>query len=75
MKQTFFQQLVKHPALLWRLVASVVFIGMALSFWLVPAISQGLENSDRNIFATLLLLYGLYRLFTFYSEFKKTGDE
>ena len=65
----FFRKLYSNPALLWAFFASLLFIALSLVIFFVP--SYGFADPKYRI--TLgggILLYGLFRLYTFYMAFK-----
>lgn len=71
----FFRKLYSNPSLLWKGGAGVLFLALALVIIFVPKFTQGLEKSTRIAFSALLVLYGLFRLSTFYVEYNRKGDE
>jgi hypothetical protein len=62
------------PTLLWKAIASLVFVGLGISFLVLPNIIVGLESGVRNTFSALLTMYGLFRLYTLYAEIKRRED-
>lgn len=64
--------------LLWKGAAGLLFIGLAVLLLFAPRIINGAVNLDsgtRNSFGALLLVYGIYRLATFYTEYNSLKDE
>lgn len=71
----FFKRLYSNPALMWKAGAALVFISMAAMIFFVPAIMGGVAKSTRTLSAALIGAYGLFRLFTFFIEYKQVKDE
>lgn len=71
----FFKILYSNPSLLWKAGAAFIFLTMALVIALVPSLGYGLDESTRWSFIALLALYGAFRFFTFYNEYKKVKNE
>jgi len=72
----FFRVLYTHPHLLWRVVAGFLFLFIALFIFLIPRLTASIDSYTRNIFAVFLLIYALFRLGTFYMDYKRiTRDE
>ncbi|MCW5907028.1 MAG: hypothetical protein KIS94_04160 [Chitinophagales bacterium] len=71
----FFRKLYSNPSLLWKASAGLLFLGLAVAMFVSPNLVQGLEKSTRITFAVLLLVYGLFRLSTFFVEYKRLNDE
>lgn len=71
----FFQKLYANPSLLWKGGAGVLFIGLAIAMFVLPSLVQGLEKNTRIGFAVLLLVYGLFRISTFFAEYKRLNNE
>jgi hypothetical protein len=71
----FFLKLYSNPSLLWKLGASLVFISFAAAVWIVPSITAGISESNRHIFAALLVFYAIFRFYTFYNEFRQVDNE
>ena len=72
---SFFLQLFKKPALLWKLGAALIFVFFAGAIFLMPSLIQGLSDSSRKLFAGVLLAYGIFRFVTFYMEYKQRSDD
>jgi hypothetical protein len=66
----FFRTLYTHPGLMWKFGAGFIFVLMGLVLLLVPKFTYGLEDSTKYGFVGLLLVYGFFRLVTFYIELK-----
>jgi len=62
----------RHPVLLLKLVASVMYVTMGILVLLVPdMLSNMLEGITPllvNLFAALLIVYGFYRLYRVVTE-------
>lgn len=71
----FFQIIFKYPAVLMRLLFSIVFIGIGLAILYVPSLTNGASVNTRITFAALTLVYGSYRFLTFWLEYKKAKKE
>lgn len=71
----FFIRLYSNPALLWRLVAAVIFLVFGASVFLIPSLSEGLSPNIKIGFGLLLLFYGIFRFITFYFEYKRLGKD
>ncbi len=70
----FFRVIYSNPMLIWKAGAGMIFTGFALALFFMPSLSSGLGDGTARLFAGLLLLYGLYRLFTFYADYKNIRD-
>lgn len=71
----FFRRLYSNPGLIWKGGAAVLFISMAAMVLLVPSIMSGVAQSTRALSAGLIGVYGLFRLVTFFIEYKQVKDE
>jgi hypothetical protein len=71
----FFRKLYSNPALVWKAVAGLLFVGLSLAMFFAPTFINGLDKGTRIGFAFLLLIYGLFRLSTFYIEYNRKSDE
>ena len=71
----FFKKLYSSPSLLWKAGAAMMFLVLAIAILFVPSLTIGFTDGLRYGFAGLLVMYGLFRLFTFYSEYKRMEDE
>lgn len=71
----FMRKLFSHPSLIWKATAGLLFTILGLVILLSPDFAGGLSDMTRMGFAGLMILYGLFRLVTFYLELKNTGDE
>lgn len=58
-----------------RLLFSLVFIAMGLVLILVPSVTNGADVNTRLLFGSLMLIYGGYRFFTFWAEYKRAKQE
>lgn len=71
----FFRILFSNPGLLWKAGAGFIFIGLAAFIFFAPNLTVGGDKSMGNIFAALLLAYGIYRFATFYFEYKNIRND
>lgn len=71
---TLVQLLGKHPTLLLKLITSAVFISLGLAMCTGLLV---LDSGDktRYLYGGLILVYGFFRLFTFYTEYKEVTNE
>jgi hypothetical protein len=67
----FFQILTKYPAVMLRLLFSLVFAGIGLAIIYIPSITNGADANTRLLFGALMLIYGSYRFLTFWWEYNK----
>ncbi len=74
-RNQFFKRLYSSPSMLWKAGAGVLFLILSVVFALSPEIINGLTNNSRYALAALLAVWGLFRLITFYNEYKRTQDE
>lgn len=76
--QDFFKRVMKSPMLIWKLSAGVVFAGIGLVLLMAPNVILGTIDKSSlattRIFAGLILIYGSYRLVTFYVDLKSRSD-
>lgn len=71
----FFRTLYSSPSLIWKAAAGLSFLGLGLFALVVPTFMAGLSDMTRYGFSGLLMLYGVFRLFTFYMEYKNAERE
>jgi hypothetical protein len=71
----FFRKLYSNPSLIWKAGAGLLFTSLSLAMFLVPTFINGLDKGTRIGFAFLLLIYGLFRLSTFYVEYNRRDNE
>lgn len=71
----FFKRLYSNPGLMWKGGAAVLFISMAAMIFFVPSITGGMAQGTRNMIGGFIAAYGLFRLFTFFIEYKQIKDE
>lgn len=71
----FFRKVFSNPSLLWKGGASLIFIVLSFIIAFVPSVTGNIASSSRYSFAFLLVVYGLFRGYTFYSEYKTLKDE
>ncbi len=71
----FFRKLYSSPSLLWKVGAGILFIVLALILFFAPSLAYGIKEKTKDLFSFLLLLYGFFRLSTFYVEYNRKDDE
>lgn len=71
---SFVQLLGKHPTLLLKLITSSVFISLGISI-VSGFLDLGSGANTRYLYGGLILVYGFFRLFTFYTEYKDRTNE
>ena len=71
----FFKKLYSNPSLMWKAGAGVMFLTLSLVIIFSPNLIDGLTNNSRYAFSGLLAVYGVFRLMTFYGEYKRLEDE
>lgn len=71
----FFRILYTNPYLLWRVVAGILFLLLAIVILLIPRITNGIDNNTKNIFTAFLFIYAIFRLATFYMEYKRIDKD
>lgn len=64
-----FQQLVKHPAYIFKFAIYLLFISFAVLFY-VSDILAVQDKTLKIMYSAILFLYGAYRLVRTYQEFK-----
>ncbi len=74
-RNSFVQKIFNSPALIWKAGAGLMFVGLAIAIAFVPSLTDGLDKTTRYSFGGLLTVYGLFRLGTFYAEYKRMGNE
>jgi hypothetical protein len=75
-RKPFFIRLVSKPSLLWKAVASMVFVFLAFTFILSPKFLVGeVDNTTRYGFGGMLLAYGAFRFYMFYSEYMNIDED
>ncbi|MDW8273420.1 MAG: hypothetical protein RMJ53_04225 [Chitinophagales bacterium] len=68
---SFFKILSRYPAVMLRLLFSIVFGVTGLVIIYIPSVTNGADVNTRLVFGALLLIYGSYRFLTFYQEYKR----
>ncbi len=71
----FFTRVFSSPSLIWKGGAGLLFIGIAIAIVLFPSLTDGISNGTRYAFSALLTVYGLFRIGTFYVEYKSYRHE
>ncbi len=71
----FFKKLYSSPTMLWKAGAGLMFFCLSLGIAFVPSLSLGLIDNSRYMFAGLLMMYALFRLYSCYAEYKSYEDE
>jgi hypothetical protein len=71
----FFRKLYSSPPLIWKAGAGLMFVGLALAILFMPSLINGLTDNSRFAFAGLLGIYGMFRLMTFYTEYKRIEND
>lgn len=71
---SFVQLLGKHPTLLLKLITSSLFITLGLTI-VSGVLDLGSGDNARYLYGGLILVYGFFRLFTFYTEYKDRTNE
>lgn len=74
-EETFIQKIFRSPGLIWKAGAGLLFIGLAIAIAFVPSLTDNMDKSTRYAFGGLLTVYGLFRLGTFYAEYKRMDHE
>ena len=75
MNSFFYKKIFSNPSLIWKAAAGTMFLGLAVVIAFVPSLTEGLTNNTRYAFGGLLTIYALFRLGTFYAEYKRLEDE
>ncbi|HLP20586.1 MAG TPA: hypothetical protein VK174_09810 [Chitinophagales bacterium] len=71
----FFKILYSSPSMIWKGGVGLLFVGLAFAILFLPSFDLGLESGSRYAFGGLLLLYGGFRLYSCYAEYKLIRDE
>ena len=74
-RDSFIQKIFRSPGLIWKAGAGLLFIGLAVAIAFVPSLTDNIDKSTRYAFGGLLTVYGLFRLGTFYTEYKRMNNE
>lgn len=67
----FFRTLYINPSLLWKVFIGILFLSLSIIILLIPKLTAGFDATTRTIFGIMLLVYALFRLGTFYVEYKR----
>jgi len=65
-----FNQLIKHPAYIFKFAIYILFICFAMIFYFSNLMADQ-DKSLKVIYAVLLFFYGAYRMARTYQDFKK----
>lgn len=68
---TFFKNIFSSPSLLWKAIASLLFVSIGIGI----IINFGFKDGSLAALAGLLFVYGISRFIAFYNEYKRTYDE
>ncbi|MBL0309444.1 MAG: DUF308 domain-containing protein [Bacteroidetes bacterium] len=71
----FFRKVYSSPSLIWKAGIGLLFIVLGLAIIFYPAFANALSETARYSFSALLVFYGLFRLVTFYMEYKNDDAE
>ncbi len=71
----FFKTLYRSPSMIWKGGAGLLFLCMGVATLVSPSFNIGLEGGAAYAFSGLLVLYGLFRLWGCYAEYKTPRDE
>lgn len=75
-KKPFIVQLFCNPSLMWKAGASIVFIVLGAVFIVSPKMLLGdADNMTRFGFGGMVLVYGIFRLYMFVSEYKSMNQD
>ena len=65
-----FKQLVKYPAYIFKFAIYILFLCLAVLFYF-SNINPEINSSIRTLYASLMFLYGAYRMLRTYQDFQK----
>jgi len=71
----FFRKVYTSPAMMWKGCAALIFITIGIAVIAVPSLTGGGEMKMRLGFGGLITVYGFFRLWTFYLDYKVIEDE
>lgn len=71
----FFRRLYSNPALIWKAGAGLVFLSIALAVYFIPSLLGNVDEGKRTLAAVFIGAYGLFRIVTFYVEYKQVQNE
>lgn len=71
----FFKFLYSHPALMWKAGAGLLFVSIAFAIFFIPSLLGDVDDSKKLLFTIFVGGYGLFRLVTFYVEYKQMKNE
>ena len=69
----FFRKVYSSPLVMWNGTAAVIFLVIGLTVMLVPSV-MGADATIRFGFGSMLTIYGLFRLWTFYKSVNTRDD-
>jgi hypothetical protein len=71
----FFKTLYSSPSLLWKAGAGLIFFFLSIALVVNPSLTGGLTDNTRWMLGGVMMLYALFRFYSFYAEYKSYGDE
>ncbi len=71
----FFRRVLGSPMVLWKGLMGLLLVGLALAIIFFPQIVGNADKATRNTFAGLMIIYGLFRLATFYADYQNVRRE
>lgn len=70
----FFRKVYSSPAAMWKGIAALIFITTGTALVIIPSLT-GWDFKPRLGFGGMMIIYGLFRLWTFYIDIKGQDDE
>lgn len=61
---------VKQPLLILGAAMTLIYIGLGAMLFLNPQFLSGIQTEFRDIFATMLLVYGVFRGWRFWQDYR-----
>lgn len=71
----FIRTLFSNPSMIWKGGVGLLFVSLGFATLFVASFDLGLEDKSRYAFGGLLLLYGAFRLWSCYAEYKSISNE
>lgn len=71
----FFKTLYSSPAMIWKGGSGILFISLAIAILAMPSLTTGFDNSGRYMFGGMLFIYGIFRLYGCYADYKYLSDD